>query len=102
MDVNLIPSNAKKSTLILGFFNTLDLIVFGIGITFTIIMLLTISTSSFSVLVMIVLPALLSGLLIMPVPHYHNVLQLLINIYTYFISPKNYKWKGWSMYDEEK
>lgn len=99
MDTNLIPSNAKKSTLILGFFTTLDLIVFGIGITFTIIMLLTISSSSFSVLIMIILPALISGLLIMPVPHYHNVLQLLINIYTYLINQKNYKWKGWGMYE---
>ena len=99
MDANLIPSNAKKSTLILGFFNTLDLIVFGIGITFTVVMLLTINSSSIDVLIMIILPALISGLLIMPVPHYHNVLQLLINIYTYLIGKKNYKWKGWSMYE---
>lgn len=99
MDANLIPSNAKKSTLILGFFNTLDLIVFGIGITFTVVMLLTINSSSLDVLIMIILPALISGLLIMPVPHYHNVLQLLINIYTYLMGKKNYKWKGWSMYE---
>lgn len=104
MDDNsyLIPANAKKSTLILGFFTPLDLTVFGIGITFTIIMLLTISTSDITTMVLIILPALTSATLIMPVPHYHNVMQLLINVFSFFFSQRCYKWKGWCIHDEEE
>lgn len=97
----LIPANAKKSTLILGFFTSLDLIIFGIGITFTIIMLLTVTTSDMTTLILIILPALTSAALVMPVPHYHNVMQLLINIFSFFLSQRRYRWKGWCMYDEK-
>ena len=98
----LIPANAKKSTLILGFFTPLDLIIFGIGVGFSVIMLLTIATSDFVTMLLIVLPALTSGLLVMPVPHYHNVLQLLINIFSFLFNQRCYKWKGWCINDEEQ
>ena len=98
----LIPANTKKSQLILGFFTPLDLIIFGIGVGFSVIMLLTITTSDFVTMLLIVLPALTSGLLVMPVPHYHNVLQLLINIFSFFFSQRCYKWKGWCINDEEQ
>lgn len=101
MDNYLIPANAKKSTLILGFFTSLDLIIFGIGITFTIIMLLVITANDLKTLVLILLPALTSAFLVMPVPYYHNVMQLLINIFKFFFSNRRYIWKGWCMYDEK-
>ncbi|MBO5095455.1 MAG: hypothetical protein J6B98_01080 [Bacilli bacterium] len=97
----LIPANAKKSTLILGFFTPLDLIVFCIGVGFSIIMLLTISTSDFVTMILIIIPALTSATLVMPVPHYHNVMQLLINIFSFLFSQRCYKWKGWCINDEE-
>lgn len=99
MDSYLIPANAKKSTLILGFFTMLDLIVFGIGATFSVIMLLIINTSEFGVMILILLPALCSATLVMPVPHYHNVMQLLTNIFTFYFSQRKFRWKGWCMYD---
>lgn len=104
MDENtyLIPANAKKSTLILGFFTPLDLIIFGIGAAFTIIMLLTIQTSDITTMLLIILPILTATTLILPVPHYHNVMQLLINIFTYFSNQHSYKWKGWCIHDEEQ
>lgn len=101
MNDYLIPANAKKSTMILGFFTTLDLIVFGIGITFTVVMLLAINSSDFTTLLLILLPALTSATLVMPVPHYHNVMQLLINIFSYLFKQKRYKWRGWCVYDEK-
>lgn len=103
MNNYLIPANAKKSLLILGFFTPLDLIVFGIGATFTVIMLMVIQSSSLTMMIFIVLPLLISSLLVMPVPYYHNVMQLIINIFTFFSSKRKYKWKGWctSYYDEQ-
>ena len=97
----LIPANAKRSTLILGWFTPMDLVIFGIGALFTLIMLVTIGTNDLDVMILIVLPALISTTLVLPVPHYHNVVQLLINIYNFFFERRNYKWKGWCILDYE-
>lgn len=97
----LIPANAKKSTLILGLFTIPDIIVFGIGITFTVGMLLTISTNDLLTMILIIIPSLVSGLMVCPVRYYHNVMQLLINIYSFFFEQRRYKWKGWCVLDEQ-
>lgn len=103
MNNYLIPANAKKSLLILGFFTPLDLIVFSIGATFTVIMMLAIQATAFSILILILLPLLISATLVMPVPNYHNVLQLLINVFAYLSTKRTYRWKGWCIsYEEEK
>ena len=102
-DSYLIPSNAKRSTLILGWFTPLDLIIFSIGASFTLIMLLIIGSSTdFLVMILIILPALTATTLVLPVPYYHNVMQLLINIYNFYFSKRNYKWKGWCILDEHE
>ena len=98
----LIPANAKRSTLILGWFNPMDLVIFGIGLMFTLIMLITIGgANDLDVMILIVLPALISTTLVLPIPHYHNVVQLLINIYNFFFERRNYRWKGWSILENE-
>lgn len=97
----LIPANAKKSLLILGFFTILDLIIFSVGATFTIVMMIAIQSTTISTLILILLPLLISATLVMPVPYYHNILQLLINIFTYFSAKRTYRWKGWCTSYEE-
>lgn len=99
----LIPANSKKSMLILGFFNKIDLIVFGTGAGLTLIMLLANSgASTLKEALLILLPVILAGFLVLPVPNQHNVLTLIKNIFTYFTSYKTYYWKGWSFnYGEE-
>jgi len=102
-DSYLIPANSKKSMLIFGFFNKIDLLILGVGATFTILMMILVNGPSFIQMIMIVLPLLISAFLVMPVPHYHNVLQLIINIYYYvFVNQKSYRWKGWSTSEYEK
>ena len=96
----LIPANAKRSTLILGWFNPWDLVIFGTGILFTLIMLFTIGTNDLDVMILIVLPALISTTLILPVPYYHNVIQLIINIFSFFLNQRDFKWKGWCILDD--
>ena len=102
MENYLIPANTKKSQLILGFFTTVDLIIFGTGCLITIVMLLVFQDMDFSMALMVLMPALVSGFLVIPVPNYHNVLQLIMNIVTFLLGRKRYYWKGWCIRDGEE
>lgn len=98
----LIPANSKKSMLILGFFTPIDLIIFGIGCTFTLIMLFAFnSRMDLGGMLLVLAPALVSTFLVMPVPNYHNVLQLITNIVTFLMGRKRFYWKGWCVKDEK-
>ena len=96
----LIPANTKKSQLILGFFTKTDLIIWGVGVVWSFIMLVLVKSLSLTVLILIMLPALIVTFLVMPAPHYHNVLQLLTNVVTFFTNRRQYYWRGWSIYNE--
>lgn len=100
MNEYLIPANSKKSQLILSVFNTVDLIIFGSGVAVTIIMLLIIKSSNIWVMLGIVSPALITGLLVMPIPNYHNVRTFIKNIYDFYTGRRQYLWKGWCVKDE--
>ena len=98
----LIPANSKKSMLILGFFTPIDLIIFAIGCTFTLIMLFIFtSKSDLTTMIIILAPALISSFLVMPVPNYHNILQLITNIITFLMGRKRFYWRGWCIKDEK-
>lgn len=101
MNNYLIPANSKKSKLILGFFTPLDLILFGSGVGLTLILLLTIQSSKIGVMLLILAPALITGFLVMPVPYYHNVLQFIVNIYSFFSERRKYYWRGWCISNGE-
>lgn len=96
----LIPANSKKSEMILGLFTGPDAFLFGIGIGITLLLMFTIHTDSLVGMLLILLPAMVASFLVFPVPHYHNILQLITNIYTfYFVRQRTYKWKGWCYKD---
>ena len=99
----LIPANSKKSQLILGVFTPIDLAIFGTGIVLTGAMLFLFQGMDFKIALITILPALIAGFLVLPVPHYHNVLQLITNIITYTLRRKRYYWKGWCIeYEREE
>ena len=104
MDENnyLIPANTKKSKLILGFFTPIDLAIFGTGCLITVILLFIFQGLTFTMTIIVLMPALISGFLVIPVPNYHNVLQLITNIVTFIMNRKRYYWKGWCYKDGEK
>lgn len=102
MDNYLIPANSKKSKLILGFFTPVDLVIFGMGILFSIFLLMFVQTNNIKIMLLIILPALISTFLVLPVPYYHNINQLFANIYNYFTKPRRYYWKGWCITSEDK
>ncbi len=98
----LIPANSKKSMMILGFFTWIDLIIFGVGCTITLTLLLLFNDKvAFGTLLLILSPALISAFLVMPVPNYHNILQLITNIVTFLFKRKRLYWKGWCIRDGE-
>lgn len=100
MNGYLIPANSKKSMMILGLFTTMDLVLFGSGVGLTVLLLLIIPINGFLGMALILAPALISAFLVFPIPNYHNVLQLIINIYTfYFVRQRTYIWKGWCYKD---
>ena len=100
--IYLIPANTKKSKLILGFFTPIDLAIFGVGVLITTTMLFIFQGMSFQMALLVLMPALISGFLVIPVPNYHNVLQLITNIVTFLMNRKRYYWKGWCIKDGEK
>lgn len=96
----LIPANSKKSMLILGYFTFIDLIIFSIGCTITLAMLFVFNNKvEIGALLMILSPALVSAFLVLPVPNYHNVLQLITNIVMFLMNRKRLYWKGWCVRD---
>lgn len=95
----LIPANTKKSQLILGFFTLTDLVIFIVGCIWTLAMVLLIGGNNIFVLILELLPLLIGAFLVVPVLHYHNILQLLTNIVNYYIGRKKYYWKGWCSYE---
>lgn len=95
----LIPANSKKSQLILGFFTPVDLVIFGIGCVWTLAMLLIIKELNILISIVILLPLLICSFLVMPIPHYHNVKQLIVNVFVFYTERRKYYWKGWCMYE---
>ncbi len=88
--------------LILGFFTPFDLVIFGVGVAFTLGMLFLIKASNMWMLLLMLSPALITAFLVMPVPHYHNVMTLLGNIYRFYTGRREYYWKGWCVCDDSE
>ena len=99
MNQYLIPANSKKSQLILSVFTTSDLIMFGIGVLFTVVLFFVIKTDSILGMILSILPALVTGVLVMPIPNYHNVLGFLKSLLNFYSSRRSYYWKGWCVKD---
>jgi len=92
----IVPANSKKSQLILSYFTLFDLIVFVIGVSISIILLMIFKSDNFLVMIGLALPALISAFLILPLPpYYHNIMTFIGNFNKYMVSIKKYYWRGW-------
>ena len=99
-DSYLIPANSKKSLMIFGLFYTFDLILFGIGVSITVLLLLLLPIDQLPIAIIAITPALITGLLVFPVPNYHNILTVLIDLWNFVTTRQKYVWKGWCVKDE--
>lgn len=103
MNNYLIPANTKSGKLILGMFKPFDLILFGTGILITILFMLILPLESSIVTIIVMLPALITGFLVIPVPNYHNMLTVIAELIEFLTTQRHYKWKGWCIgYEREK
>jgi len=91
----LIPANSKKSMLIFGLFTKYDLILFlaGIGLSLLLLVILPIEEITFAIIA--ILPALVCGFLVLPVPNYYNMRTLIASAVSFFTEQRKFKWKGW-------
>ena len=96
----LIPANSKKSMLIFGLFNTVDLIIFGSGLGVTLLLLAIIGPSETLDTFIVLLPALITGLLVAPIPNYHNVRTAIKSVWQFFTQRQSFIWKRWCIKDE--
>lgn len=102
MNQYLIPANSKRSMLILGLFTPVDLIIFGVGALFTVILIATVNVETLGDIGIVLTPLLISSAMVLPVPNHRNLWQLTANVYNYFSNRRTYFWKGWCMrYGEE-
>lgn len=98
----LIPANSKKSRLIFGLFNTFDLILFSSGILVSLILMMVLPIENFNMALIAIGPGCFIGLLVFPIPNYHNVLTALMSMFRFFTTRRVYIWKGWCVRDEYK
>lgn len=99
MNNYLIPANSKKSMLIFGLFNQIDLIIFGVGVATTLLLLLILPVEELVVAIIAVAPGLICGFLVLPIPNYHNMRTVIKSIYRFYTSRQKFIWKGWCFLD---
>ena len=49
-----------------------------------------------------VAPGVVTGFLVFPIPHYHNVLTVIKNVIEFFTTRQEFVWKGWCVKDGEE
>jgi len=95
----LIPANSKKSMLIFGLFNGVDLLIFSVGAGTSLLLLMIVGPSEALDTFIVLIPALVAILLVSPIPNYHNVRTIIKSIWEFFTNRQVFVWKGWCAKD---
>ena len=98
----LIPANTKRGRLIFGWFRPFDLALLGSGILVTFVLLAFVPMISVWMVILVLAPALITAFLVMPVPYYHNMLNIIVELYEYLTNRQTYRWKGWCWRDGKR
>lgn len=85
--------------MIFGVFTTYDLILFGTGAGITILLLLLVNPTSLLGAVIDLAPAVVTGFLVLPIPHYHNIRTVIKDVYRFYTTRQRFIWKGWCVAD---
>jgi len=103
MNGSLVPANTKKSTLVMGFLRPIpDIPILASGIIISVILLAVVQNAETWLMLIFCIPMLISLVLVLPIPNYHNTLCALQSIWNFYNGRRNYIWKGWCIYDEYK
>ena len=101
-DTYLIPANTKRSMLIFGIFRRIDLIIFATGGALTFLLIFINSPTTLMDVFIDLLPFLIAGAMIVPIPNQMNLWSFTVNVYSFLTNQRDYKWKGWCMSYGEK
>lgn len=99
MNEYLIPANSKKSMLYFGLFNKFDLLLFGSGIGVSLLLLAILPVSKLLWAIIALLPGVVTGVLVIPIPNYHNIRTIIKLAYEFYTTRQKYIWKGWCFTD---
>ncbi len=102
MNEYLIPANSKKSMLIFGIFNKFDLIMFGIGVGISLLLLIILPVESLIFAIIALAPGVITGVLVIPIPNYHNIRTIIGLAYEFYTTRQQYVWKGWCIKDGDE
>ena len=91
----LIPANSKRSMLIFGIFRRIDLIIFGSGGILTFLLIFINNPQTLMDVFIDLLPFLITGIMIIPVPNQMNIWSFKVNIYAFLTNQRDYRWRGW-------
>jgi len=91
----LIPSNSKRSMLIFGLFRPIDLGIFIGGGVLTFMLIFINVPEDLTDIFIDLLPLLVASAMIAPVPNQMNVWSFTVNIYSFLVHQRNYRWRGW-------
>ncbi len=95
MNNYLIPANTKNGKLILGLFTPFDLILLCSGLLISLILLAFMPLTDVWMTILILIPGLVCAFLVLPVPYYHNMLTIIIELYEFLTNRQTYRWRGW-------
>ncbi len=98
----LIPANSKKSMLKFGAFTTSDLVIFGCGVGLSFLLMMALPVQNFAMAIIAIIPGLICGFLVIPVPNYHNVRTVIRNAWIFYTTRQKYIWKGWCANNGER
>lgn len=68
----------------------------------TVVLLAFMPLTNTWVTILVVSPAVICGFLVTPVPYYHNILNIIVEMYEFFTSTQTYHWKGWCFMNEKE
>lgn len=101
MNGSLVPANTKRSTLILGMFRLVpDILIAATGTVITVILLAILSNVSTIAMILSLIPMLVSVVLVLPIPQYHNTLCAIQSILGFYQGRRKYIWRGWCVKNE--
>ena len=97
----IIPANPKSGKLIFNIFRPFDLILSSVGLIVSLLLILIVAPKTLLGIIICLIPGLVCGFLVMPIPNYHNVLVVIQETIRFFSNRRNYKWEGWSVKKDE-
>ena len=47
-------------------------------------------------------PGVVCGFLVFPIPNYHNMMTIILEVYRFYTNRQRFVWKGWCFTDGDK